>query len=165
MSRSALRTVAIMAAAMLAGCGAAPETATPGPVEAATKGVADVVKSEVAGRPIPREKLPDFVETMEGGVFGTLISGMNPLRTSGSLLYMVPDATVEGALAFHRASMERAGFTVGEPNVRKVRDTTEHSIVGTAADGRNLGVVVIDDGKPPLPIQMNYSMPKASSKP
>ena len=148
----------MMCALLLGGCGSeAPgaNTGGNGPAEAAASGVAEVVKSAARGRPIPRDKLPDFVETYEGGQDGTSFFGSNEKRKSGTLLYTVMAAPADVA-GFHTASMERLGFDVEAPTKRVVRGRNETVIEGAAADGRSLSVIVIEQAPQEVTVQMNY---------
>lgn len=166
MKPSILATIAFTPLVLLAGCGPqggsveAPAEA-PSAVEAAAAGVSEVIRSEAAGRPIPREGLPDYVETAPGGSYVTSSSGANALRTTGMLLYFAP-GSVADLVAFHRASMERHGMTPTEATSRPVRHTTETSFEGRSADGRfRLSVSIIDDeSKPVRAVQMNFSEEK-----
>jgi hypothetical protein len=57
------------------------------------------------------------------------------------------------------ASMKRLGFEVAGPKKRVVRDRNETVIEGTAADGRSLTVVVIEQSPAEATVQMNYVVP------
>lgn len=149
---------------MLAACGGQDqatrsEAAAPasGPVEAAASGIVEEVGSSAAGRPIPREGLPDYVETYANGRYLTSTTFSNDIRTGGMLLYAAP-ASAADLVAFHRAAMERHGMTPGEATTRPVRDNVETSFEGRTADGRSsLTVVVIDKSEPDAIVQMTYA--------
>ncbi len=146
---------------LLAGCDTnAPSTnaGDNGPAAAAASGVAEIARSAAKGRPIPRENLPDFVETYEGGRYGTSFFGSNEKRKSGTLLYTVTAAPADVA-AFHDASMKKLGFDVAAPKTRVVRDRNETVIEGKAGDGRELSVVVIEQSPAEATVQMNYVVP------
>ena len=163
MKPSILATIAFTPVMLLVGCGPqggsadAPAKGTDA-VEATAAGVSEVVRSEAAGRPFPREGLPDYVEAAPDGSYVTSTSGENALRTTGMLLYFAP-GSVADLVAFHRASMERHGMTVTEATTRPVRHTMETSFEGRSADGRSrLTVSIIDDeSKPTRAVQMNFS--------
>lgn len=130
----------------------------PSATEAAASGAAAVVTSAAAGRPIPRENLPDFVETMSGGTYLTSNHFSNDLRDGGMLLYAVEESAVD-VVAFHRTSLERQGFTLDEAVTRPVRDNMETSFEGRSADGRSsLAVVVIDKSEPAQIIQLTFAV-------
>ena len=146
---------------LLGGCGGGapqPDAAKPGPGEVAAGGVAEVLKSAARGNPVPRENLPDFVETYEGGRYGTSFFGSNEKRKSGMLLYTVAAAPADVA-AFHSASMAKSGFDVAAPKTRVVRDRNETVIEGKASDGRSLSVIVIEQSPAEATVQMNYVVP------
>lgn len=145
---------------LLGGCGGeAPAAKTGGgPTEVAASGITEIVKSAAKGNPIPRDNLPDFVETYEGGRNGTSFFGSNEKRKSGTLLYTVAAAPAD-VVGFHMASMKRLGFEVAGPKKRVVRDRNETVIEGTAADGRSLTVVVIEQSPAEATVQMNYVVP------
>lgn len=150
-------------ALLLGGCGSeapAANAGDQGPAEAAASGVAEVVKSAAQGRPIPRDKLPDFVETYEGGQYGTSFFSSNEKLSSGTLLYMVAAAPADVA-GFHAASMKKLGFEVGAPKKRVARGRNETVIEGDAADGRSLSVIVIEQSPREATVQMNYVVPAA----
>lgn len=157
-----LATIAFAPALCLAGCGpqggsAEAPAQQPSAAQAAAVGVGQVIKSEAAGRPIPREGLPAYVETAPGGSYVTSTSGENALRTTGMLLYFA-QGSVDDLVAFHRASMEKHGMTPTEATSRPVRRTTETSFEGRSADGRSkLSVTIIEDAKPTRAVQMNFS--------
>ena len=128
-----------------------------GPVEAAASGIAEQAASAAAGRPIPREGLPDYLETAPGGQYMTGMTFSNDQRVGGMVMYSAPGSAAE-AIAFHRASMERQGMTVGEATTRPVRDYSETTFEGTSADGRSrLTVNVIDKSEPAAIVQLNYA--------
>lgn len=163
MKPSILATIAFSPLMLLAACGpqagsadAPPEN--PGAVQATAAGVSEVARSEAAGRPFPREGLPDYVETAPDGSYVTSTSGETALRTTGMLLYFAP-GSVADLVGFHRASMERHGMTPTKATSRPVRHTTETSFEGRSADGRSrLSVSIIDDeSKPTRAVQMNFS--------
>jgi hypothetical protein len=164
MKSSILATLAVTPVLMLMGCGAqggstdaATPASSPGAAEAAASGVAEVIRSEAAGRPIPRDGLPDYVETMPGAAYMTSSSGQNALRSTGMLMYSVERPAAE-IIAFHRASLERQGMTPGETSARPVRKTTETGFGGKSADGRSsLTVTIIEDGKPRIVVQLHYA--------
>lgn len=149
---------------MLAACGGQgpsarsdADTPTAGPVEAAASGIVEEVRASAAGRPIPREGLPDYVETYEHGRYLTSTTFSNDVRTGGMLLYAA-SASAADLVAFHRAAMERHGMTPGEATTRPVRDNIETSFEGRTADGRSsLTVVVIDKSEPDAVVQMTYA--------
>ena len=146
---------------LLGGCGGGAPTADAGdngPAAAAASGVAEVVKSAAKGNPIPRDNLPDFVETYEGGRYGTSFFGSNEKRKSGTLLYHVAAAPAD-LVGFHQASMKKFGFDVAAPKTRVARKRNETVIEGTAADGRTLSVVVIEQSPAEATVQMNYVVP------
>ncbi len=149
-------------ALLLGGCGSG--TSTPkgegaaGPNAAAASGVAEIVKSAAKGNPIPRDNLPDFVETYEGGRYGTSFFGNNEIRKSGTLLYAVAAAPAE-VVAFHEASLKKFGFDVSPPQQRVVRDRNETVIEGAAPDGRTLSIVVIEQSPTEATVQMNFVVP------
>lgn len=126
--------------------------------QAAASGIAEVVKSAAKGNPIPRENLPDFLETYEGGRYGTSFFGSNEKHKSGTLLYTVA-ATPADVAAFHDASMKKLGFDVAAPKKRVVRDRNETVIEGKAGDGRELSVIVIEQSPAEATVQMNYVVP------
>lgn len=165
MKRLNLTILVVTPLLILAGCGNG-ETSTategaggqPSAAGAAAAGVAEVVASAAAGSPIPRENLPDFVETMSGGRYLTSAHVSNDQRDGGMLLYAVP-GTATDVVAFHRASLERQGFTLDEAVTRPVRDNMETSFEGRSADGRSsLAVVVIDKSEPDQVVQLNFSV-------
>ena len=164
MKTSILAALAVTPVLLLTGCGpeggskdAAASATSPGAIEAAASGVADVIGSEAAGRPIPRDGVPAYVETMPGASYLTSSSGENALRSTGMLMYAVERPTEE-IIAFHRASLERQGMTPGETTTRPVRKTTETSFAGKSVDGRSsLTVTIITDGKPRTVIQLHYA--------
>lgn len=164
MKPSILATIAAIPVFLLLGCGAqsgsngaGSPASTPGSVEAAASGVADVIRSEAAGRPIPRDGLPDYVEAMPDAAYMTSTSGQNTLRSTGMLMYSVERPAAE-IIAFHRAALERHGMTPGETSTRAVRKTTETSFGGKSADGRSsLTVTIIEDGKPRTVVQLHYA--------
>jgi hypothetical protein len=130
----------------------------PGATEAAVSGAAEVVASAAAGGPIPREGLPDFVETMTGGRYLTSSHFSNDLRDGGMLLYAVPGSAAD-VVAFHRASLERQGFTLDEAVTRPVRDNMETSFEGRSANGgSSLAVVVIDKSEPEQLVQLTFAV-------
>ncbi|MBN8553126.1 MAG: hypothetical protein J0L52_09570 [Caulobacterales bacterium] len=165
MKRLSLTILVVTPLLFLAGCGNGETSTTtegtgeqPSAVGAAASGVAEVVESAAAGRPIPRENLPDFVETMSGGRYLTSAHVANDLRDGGMLMYAVPGSAAD-VVAFHRASLERQGFTLDEAVTRPVRDNIETSFEGRSADGRSsLGVVVIDNSEPEQIVQLNFSV-------
>lgn len=150
-------------ALVLGGCGSETPTANAagsGPGETAISGVAEVIKSAAEGRPIPRDKLPDFVETYEGGQYGTSFFSSNEKLKSGTLLYMVAAAPADVA-GFHAASMKKLGFDVPAPIKRVVRGRNETVMEGAAADGRSLSVIVIEQSPREATVHMNYVVPVA----
>jgi hypothetical protein len=164
MKFSILATLAVTPVLLLTGCGAqggstdavAPAS-SPGAAEAAASGVAEVIRSEAAGRPIPRDGVPDYVETMPDASYMTSSSGENALRSTGMMMYGVKQPAAE-VIAFHRASMERLGMTPGEATSRPVRKTTETRFEGQSSDGRSkLAVTVIESGKATIVVQLHYS--------
>ena len=133
------------------------DTPTAGPVEAAASGIVEEVRSAAAGRPIPREGLPDYVETYANGRYLTSMTLNNDVRTGGMLMYAAR-ASAADLVAFHRAAMERHGMTPGEATTRPVRDNVETSFEGRTADGRSsLTVIIIDKSEPDTIVQMNYA--------
>ena len=150
-------------ALLLGACGseaAAPNAGNRGPAEAAVTGVAEVVKSAAKGNPIPRDNLPDFVETYEGGRYGTSFFGSNEKRKSGTLLYMVAARPADVA-GFHEASLKKRGFEVAVPQKRVARGRNETVMEGAAADGRSLSVIVIEQSPREATVHMNYVVPVA----
>jgi len=149
-------------ALILAGCGVSDRAQrtdrTPGAADAAATGVAEIVKSSTKGNPIPRGQLPDFVETYDGGRYGTSFFGSNAKRRTGTLLYHAPAAPAD-VIAFHIASMNRFGFDAGPAQTRLVRNRNETVIEGAQADGRTLSVVVIEQSPTEATVQMNYAVP------
>lgn len=130
----------------------------PSVAEAAASGVTAVVASAAARSPIPREGLPDFVETMSDGRYLTSSHFANDLRDGGSLLYAIQGSAADVA-AFHRTSLERRGFTISEAVTRPVRDNMETSFEGRSADGRSsLAVVVIDKSEPDQVVQLTFAV-------
>lgn len=168
MKPSILATIAVTPVLLLLGCGAQGESkdagapaASPGAVEAAASGVAAVIRSEAAGRPIPRDGVPDYVETMPDASYITSSSGENTLRSTGMLMYGVKQPAAE-VIAFHRASLERNGMTPGAAATRPVRKTTETTFSGKSADGRSsLAVTVIESAKGAIMVQLHYADEKA----
>lgn len=149
-------------ALILAGCGVSDPAQrtdrTPGGVDAAATGVAAVVKSAAKGNPIPRGDLPDFVETYDGGRYGTSFFSSNAKQRAGTLLYHAPAAPAD-AIAFHTASMKKFGFNAARSQTKVVRGRNETVIEGTQADGRTLSVVVIEQSPTEATVQMNYAVP------
>ncbi|MBY8826212.1 hypothetical protein [Sphingomonas colocasiae] len=146
---------------ILSGCGADAPSATteaPGTVRAAAAGIATTAQSRLASDRIPRDKLPDFVETYAGGRYGTAFFGSNEKRKTGTLLYHAAASPADVA-AFHQASMRRAGFDIQPPRTRVVRDRNETILDGSAVDGRTLSVVVIEQSPTEATIQMNFTVP------
>lgn len=133
-------------------------TPNPGPTEAAAAGIAETLGAAAAGNPIPREGLPDFVETMPGGRYLTGMKSRNDLRSGGMMMYAA-QAPLAEVVTFHRNSMESQGMTVGEATTRPVRDHQETSFEGRSADGKSrLTVVIIDKSEPEQIVQMNYTV-------
>ena len=176
MQRTLNRTILVPFAAapllLIAACGGqdgAPhgeaDSDPAGPVEAAAGGVAEAAVSVATGRPVPREGLPDYVETAAGGQYMTGMTFSNELRTGGMVMYRAPGSAAD-AIAFHRASMERHGMTVGEAATRPVRDHIETHFEGVSADGRSsLSVTVIDKSEPSAIVSMNYADEQGSGAP
>lgn len=164
MKISIFAPLAVAPVLMLAACGGQdsaagnePRSEPVGAVEAAVGGVADVVGSAAAGRPIPPEGLPDYLETAPGGQYLTGMTFSNDQRIGGMVMYSAPGSAAD-AIAFHRASMERQGMNVGEATTRPVRDHIETTFEGVSADGRSrLTVNVIDKSEPAAIVQLNYA--------
>ncbi|MCA1199577.1 hypothetical protein K9B35_16535 [Sphingomonas sp. R647] len=145
----------------LAGCGdPAPRQGNPTAAQAAASGVAEVVQSAAKGNPFPRDKLPDFVETYDGGRYLTSFFGSNVKRDAGTLLYDAPAAPAK-VIAFHVASMEKFGFSASAPETRVVRKRNETSIEGKHPDGRVLNMVVIEQSPDNATVHMNFAVPKS----
>ncbi|WP_448659508.1 hypothetical protein ACPVPU_03335 [Sphingomonas sp. CJ99] len=147
----------IAAVLMLASCGGAPE---PEPVDAAIEGIADAANDDTADRAIPREKLPDFVETYAGGTGLTSLFGSNEKRRTGTLVYRASAAPAD-VITFHKASAEKFGFQVSVGAAQVVRDKPETSIEAKHADGRTLNAVVIADSPQRATVQINFTIPVA----
>lgn len=156
--------VALAPLILLAGCdrstGASDTAAAPSPpsaAEAAASGIADTIGSAASGRPIPREGLPDYVETRENGRYLTGMTFSNDRREGGMLMYEAPGPLAD-VVAFHRASLERHGMTATEPTVHPVRDYMETRFEGRTADGiSTLSITIIDKSEPNMIVQLNYS--------
>ena len=147
--------------ALVAGCdsadGPSVPASPPSATEAAAAGIVETLGSAAAGRPIPREGLPDYVETREGGRYMTGMNFSNELRQGGMVMYSAPGPLAE-VMAFHRASLERHGMTPGEAAVRPVRDHMETTFEGRTADGKShLTVTIIDKSEPDMIVQLNYA--------
>ncbi|MDZ3830853.1 MAG: hypothetical protein U0S50_03420 [Sphingopyxis sp.] len=147
---------AVAVIVILGGCGNSDQA--PGATETAATGIAETVKSAAAERPIPRDNLPDFVETYAGGRYATATFGDNSLRRSGMLLYSAGASPADVA-AFHEQSMRKFGFDPGPPQTSVVRDNKETLIEGKHADGRSLSVVVIEQSPSEAMVKLNFIVP------
>lgn len=153
--------MALVPGMLIAGCSnadsASPRPSAPSPTEAAASGIAETATSTLSGSAIPREGVPDYVETFQGGRYLTGTKLSNDRRSGGMLMYAASGSVAE-VVAFHRASMERHGTVPGDATVRPVRDHEETQFEGTSADGKHqLRVVVIDKSEPDLIVQLHYT--------
>lgn len=158
----ALASIATLAACGGGGSDKADSTQTDvaaSATKAAAQGVSKVLDQEVKGRPIPREGVPDFVETMPIGSFITGSKFSNDLRSGGTLYYSTPEDRA-AVVTFYKASIEKNGFKLVSETEAEKRGKMETALQAKADDGRTLNVFATQDDKGAV-VQANFTVPAA----
>jgi hypothetical protein len=146
-------------AALLTACGGeapAPTAATQStPTGAAIQGMGEVVSQAAKGNPIPRDNVPDFVETMEGGRYMTGTQFSNDLRSGGLIMYAVEQDRA-AVVAFYKASFEKQGFKITEESEGPVDGSLQSKLEATSDAGGKLKITAIEKPDSVI-VNVNYT--------
>jgi hypothetical protein len=162
MKRASISLIA-STALLLVACGdqntpAPTSTSTnPAPTQAAAQGVGKVLDQAAKGNPIPRDGVPDFVETMPNGSFLTASKFSNELKSGGSLMYALAQDRAS-VIAFYKASFQKNGLQLVSETEAEKRGKMESALKASADDGRTLDVFVVQRDRDVV-IQANFTVP------